>query len=133
MYIDFPICSVVRTYENEQWRWSPWKEEMVMITYEEALEIGKHRKPNADTCVEYETAYMFTAEEDANYIGGYGHCAIVVSKEDGSFLKVHDFLMKGEEEIKETRLKNELTYVEPADYFPKEIREKYFGKDDEIE
>lgn len=30
-----------------------------MITYEEALEIGKHRKPNADTCVEYETAYRY--------------------------------------------------------------------------
>ena len=44
-----------------------------MITYEEALEIGKHMKPNADTCIEYETAYMFTAEEDANYTGGYGH------------------------------------------------------------
>ena len=104
-----------------------------MITYEEALKIGKHRKPNADTCIEYETAYMFTAGEDANYKGGYGHCAIVVSKEDGSFLRVPDFLMKGEEEIKKTRLRKELTYVEPADYFPKEIREKYFGKDDEIE
>ena len=43
------------------------------------------------------------------------------------------FLMKGEDKIKETRLGKELTYVEPADYFPKEIREKYFGKDDEIE
>ena len=43
------------------------------------------------------------------------------------------FLMKGEDEIKETRLRKELTYVELADYFPKEIREKYFGKDDEIE
>ena len=104
-----------------------------MITYEEALEIGKHRKPNADTCVEYKTAYMFTAEEDANYTGGYGHCAIVVSKEDGSFLELSQFLMKGEDEIKETRLREELTYVEPADYFPKEIREKYFEKDDEIE
>jgi len=97
------------------------------------LEIGKHRKPNADTCVEYKTAYMFTAEEDANYTGGYGHCAIVVSKEDGSFLELSQFLMKGEDEIKETRLREERTYVEPADYFPKEIREKYFGKDDEIE
>ena len=104
-----------------------------MITYEEALEIGKHRKPNADTCVEYETAYMFTAEEDANYIGGYGHCAIIVSKEDGSLLDFTKFLMKGEEEIKETHLRKELTYVEPADYFLKEIREKYFGKDDEME
>ena len=104
-----------------------------MITYEEALEIGKHRKPNSDTCVEYETAYMFMAEKDANYTGGYGHCAIVVSKEDGSFLELSQFLMKGEDEIKETRLREELTYVEPADYFPKETREKYFGKDDEIE
>ena len=104
-----------------------------MITYEEALEIGKHMKPNADTCIEYETAYMFTAEEDANYIGGYGHCAIVVSKEDGSFLVLSQFLMKGEEKIKETRLREKRTYVEPADYFPKEIREKYFEKDDEIE
>ena len=30
IYIDFSICSVVRTYENEQWWWwSSWKEEMV--------------------------------------------------------------------------------------------------------
>lgn len=99
-----------------------------MITYEEALEIGKCRKPNADTCIEYETAYMFTAEEDANYKWGYGHCAIVVSKEDESFLEYTKFMMKGEDEIRETRLKTELTYVEPADYFPKEIRKKYFGK-----
>ena len=78
-----------------------------MITYEEALEIGKHMNPNTDTCIAYETAYMFTAEEDANYIGGYGHCAIVVSKEDGSFLVLSQFLMKGEDEIKETRLRKE--------------------------
>jgi hypothetical protein len=31
MYIDFPLCSVVRTCENEQWWWSPWKEEMVIV------------------------------------------------------------------------------------------------------
>lgn len=75
-----------------------------MITYEEALEIARKRKENADTCVEYGSAYMFMAEEDANYIGGYGHSAIVISKQNGAFLRLPEFLMKGEKEIRETCL-----------------------------
>ena len=102
-----------------------------MITYDEALEIARSRKPNADKCTEYENAYMFTAEEDANYVGGYGHCAIVISKEDGSFLRVQDFLMSNPKEIRETNLTQKFIYVEPADYFPKEIREKYFGESED--
>ena len=73
-----------------------------MITYEGALEIARMRKENADTCIEYESAYVFTAKEDANYVGGYGHCAIVISKEDGSFIRFTDFMMKDEKEIRKT-------------------------------
>ena len=102
-----------------------------MITYEEALEIALRRKENTDCCTEYETAYLFTSEEDAGFVGGYGHCAIVISKEDGSFQHLPTFLMKGEKEIREIPITRNLKYVEPADYFPKEIREKYFGKDEE--
>ena len=54
-----------------------------MISYEEALEIAREMKPNIDNCTEYKTVYVFSAHEDDNYIGGYGHSPIAVMKEDG--------------------------------------------------
>jgi hypothetical protein len=33
----------------------------------------------------------------------------------------------------EHKEENEIKYAEPLDYFPKEIREKFFDKDDEVE
>ena len=77
-----------------------------MITYDEALEIARMRKENADTCIEYKSQYVFTAKEDANYVGGYGYCAIVISKEDGSFIRFTDFMIEDEKEIREIYLGN---------------------------
>lgn len=43
-----------------------------MVTRQEAIRIGKERKPNADHCIEYENGYMFSSSEDDNYDGGFG-------------------------------------------------------------
>ena len=80
---------------------------------------------------------VYSREDEVNWVKAKleegAQVFSMISKEDGSFLELSQFLMKGEEKIKETRLREKRTYVEPADYFPKEIREKYFEKDDEIE
>lgn len=66
-----------------------------MLTLEEAVRIGKEKKPNTDHCTEYENGYMFSSSEDDNYDGGYGHTPIVVRKSDGSVTNFNAFTIEG--------------------------------------
>ncbi len=65
------------------------------IPYEKALQIGLSEKPNADTVTEYDNAYVFSATEDSNYIGGWGHTPVVVMKYDGQVLNMPQFVADG--------------------------------------
>jgi len=75
------------------------------IPYEKAMQIGLEAKPNADTVTEYDNAYVFSAKEDSNYIGGWGHTSIVVMKYDGEVLHMPEFVANGAgKEIKSFRI-----------------------------
>ena len=45
--------------------------------------------------MEYESAYVFGAHEDDNYIGRYGHTPVVIMKEDGTITTMLEFINMG--------------------------------------
>ena len=69
--------------------------EIIMITYEDALNIAKDRKEHIDNGTEYEKYYVFRSSKDDNYIGGYGHTPVVIAKEDGRILSVPEMIVEG--------------------------------------
>ena len=91
-----------------------------------ALEKARKRKDIIDNCIEYEKAYVFGNTNDDNYIGG-DHIPRVVMKTDGTLTTLPEVDDKLGKEIKTHTIPQEttITYVEPADYIPKEIRKKY--------
>lgn len=70
-----------------------------MITYEEALAIAKEKKPNIDSCMEYENGYVFCSEQDAGWVGGAGHTRCVVRKKDGVAIPFNLFVVEGTGEL----------------------------------
>ena len=70
-----------------------------MVTYEEARKKAVELKPNTDWCNEFENGYMFTALEDENYTGGYGHTPVVVLKETGEVIPMNEFVIQGTGEL----------------------------------
>ena len=63
-----------------------------MISFEDAVKIAKQYKKNANTCIEYERGYSFGSTEDNDFVGGYGHEAIGIMKDDGRVLYMHSFI-----------------------------------------
>lgn len=65
-----------------------------MISYEDAVKIGKEAKPNADYVVEYENGYVFHSSQDGGY-GGLGRTCVVVLKKDGRVVQMMAFVNSG--------------------------------------
>lgn len=66
-----------------------------MITYEEALAKAHTKRKNLDQVVEYANGYVFSSEDDANYIGGLGHSPVVVLKKNGEIVDMMTFVNSG--------------------------------------
>ncbi len=113
------------------------KESKTMITYEKALEIARERKDEIDNCTEYENAYVFGFSGDNNYVGGYGHTPVVIMKEDGRLTTILESVGKLGQEIETHEVPQDiqLTYVEPIEYMPEELRKEFklgeYAEDDE--
>ena len=98
-----------------------------MITYEEALAKAREWKEQIDNCIEYDNAYVFGFSEDINYIGGYDHTPVVIMKEDGSRIDMPTYVANGGgKEIATHEVPpTQLTYVEPIEYMPEELRKEF--------
>lgn len=112
-----------------------------MLTLIEALKLAMELKSGIDACDEYDIAYVFKRKEDRLNIGGDGACVIL--KEDGRAINQTDFFecynpvhireldidANGDLEsvinMEYCRKIKETVYIEPSDYFPKELRKKY--------
>ena len=66
-----------------------------MLSYEECYKIAQDYKDNIDNVLEYEKAYVFGAHEDENYIGGAGHTAVVVWKNNGAVTNFPELVING--------------------------------------
>lgn len=60
-----------------------------MITYEDALKMAKELKTDIDSCIEYDSAYMFISKDDEESIGGAGPCVIL--KDSGKAINQTDY------------------------------------------
>lgn len=112
-----------------------------MLTLIEALKLAKELKSGIDACDEYDIAYVFKRKADRFNIGGDGACVIL--KENGRAINQTDFFeCNNPVHIREIEIDSdgdlesvinmeycrkivEAAYIEPSDYFPKEIRKKY--------
>lgn len=63
-----------------------------VITFAEALEIAKNRKPDIDTVQEYIDAYEFYKKTEDIPMGGSG-CSFIVTKSGGNVLRWADYFM----------------------------------------
>lgn len=110
-----------------------------MIRFEDAKAKAKALKPGINACTEFTNAYMFYDKSEPDSEGGTTPC--VIMKDTGEAISGTAFytsIMAGKfeaEELETFDLEDgiqirEIIYVEPAEYFPKELREKYFGKDE---
>ena len=70
-------------------------EGVIMINYDEALEIAQKYKKNINRCIEYEKGYAFGSSDDDGYEGGYGHTTIVVLKDTGDVTRMPEFVVNG--------------------------------------
>lgn len=65
------------------------------MTFEQALEIAKKRKPDIDGYDEWDGGWVFSAaKKDAGYKGGYGHTPVVITK-DGHVTSMPEFMFSG--------------------------------------
>lgn len=98
------------------------------MLYEDAKKIALQFNSNFNSCREYENAYHFFDKNETDSVGG--NSEIVILKETGESISFTSFILDykpktNPKDIDFNLDNSNLGYVEPADYFPKEIRKKY--------